>query len=85
MTEAQRQLKIVTFACCSANLADKISTNLQLGSCDLTNRLAILNGYIELLLAYNTTEGVTNCVTEDQIDEIINKGISICNVCDCDQ
>lgn len=85
MTESQRQLKIVTFACCSANLADKISTNLQIGSCDLSNRLILLNGYLELLLAYNTTEGVINCITEDQIDEIINKGVSICNVCDCDQ
>ena len=85
MTESQRQIKIVKFACCSANLADKISTNLQIGSCDLSNKLIILNGYIELLLAYNTTEGVENCVTENQIEEIINKGVSICNVCDCDQ
>lgn len=85
MTEGQRELKIITFSCCAANLADKISTNLQYGSCDLTNQLVILEGYIELLLAYNTTEGVTNCVTEDEIEEIIDKGISICNVCDCDQ
>lgn len=83
MTEQQRQIKIITFACCSANLADKISTNLQIGSCDLSNRLIILNGYIELLLAYNTTEDVENCITEDEIQNIINKGISICNVCDC--
>jgi len=85
MTENQRELKIVTFACCSANLADKISTNLQIGSCDLSNKLVLLNGYIELLLAYNTTTGVDNCVTEEQIQQIINKGISICNVCDCNQ
>lgn len=85
MTESQREIKIVTFACCSANLADKISTKLQQGACDETNKLAVLNGYIELLLAYNTTEGVDNCVTEDEIEEIINKGIDICNVCDCDQ
>lgn len=85
MTAEERRIKIITFGCCSANLADKISTELQIGNCDLINQLLFLNGYIDLLLNYNTTEGVVNCVTEEEIEEIINKASSICNICDCDQ
>jgi len=83
MTEQDRYLIIIKLKCCSAYLADKISTMLQNGKCDTSNQLILLNGLLELIINYNVTEEAPNCLTEDQFEEVVAKATNICNICDC--
>lgn len=87
MTQEELYLFIIKLKCCTANYADKISTKLQhgfYGKCDETLKLMFLNGFIELLTPYKVdTDTYTNCITEIEFDDIINKSKNICNLCDC--
>lgn len=84
MTTEELRLLLQNLLCCSVKLADKISTNLQIGNCDETNKLIILNSYIQILEFYNLEDSTLNCINEDEFNIIINKATNICNLCDCD-
>jgi len=83
MTQEELSIKLVNLACCSANLADAISTKLKKGGCDDTYKLIILNGYISILDRYSLTDEDKNCVTEDEFEEVMKRAINICDYCGC--
>lgn len=83
MTDDELYLLKVRLKCCSANLADSISTKLQYGACDETAKLVFLNGFLELILGWNNEDEAPNCLTEDEFEEAVAKAKNICNLCDC--
>lgn len=87
MTQDELKIKIYRLQICSANLADSLVDNLTLGdkSCKTSfNNITILNDIINLLLKYNLTEGATNCLTLTDFENLHDKAINICKLCDCE-
>lgn len=84
MTESERYTLIIRLKCCSATLADCISTKLQKGEDESTDQLMLLNGLLDLIIHYNVSENATNCVNSDEFDEIVAKAKNICSLCDCE-
>ena len=84
MTESERYLLIIRLKCCSATLADCISTKLQKGGEDSTQQLMLLNGLLDIIIHYDVSENATNCVTSDEFDEVVDKAKNICSLCDCE-
>jgi len=83
MTLQEQYTLLIRLKCCSANMADKISTYLQYGSCDNTNNLILLNGSIELIQDYNVENIDINCLTEEEFDNVVIMATNICNLCNC--
>lgn len=83
MTIQELDLLLQNLLCYSVRLADKISTNLQIGNCDDSNKLILLVAYIDLLAFYNLEDLNLNCIDEDEFDIIVVKSKNICNLCDC--
>lgn len=74
---------IIKLKCCSATLADTIATTLSIGGCDNSIQLILLNDMIRQLLVYTLDDETKNCLTEEQIDNIIEQSKEICDLCDC--
>lgn len=83
MTQTQLENLIIKLRCCSATLADKIATTLSTGGCDSSIQLILLNDYIHQLLVYTLDDETRNCLTSDQIDNIVEQSKEICDLCDC--
>lgn len=83
MTQTQLENLIIKLRCCSATLADKIATTLSIGGCDSSIQLILLNDYIHQLLVYTLDDETRNCLTSDQIDNIVEQSKEICDLCDC--
>ncbi len=83
MTQEQLSITLANLVCCSATMADQISTKLQLGECDDTYKLVILNGLIEMLDKYSLDDEAYNCIDEDQFEDALAKAINICEYCGC--
>lgn len=83
MTLQDQYILLIRLKCCSANLADKISTYLQYGSCNNTNELIFLNGGIELIQNYDVENVDTNCLNEIEFENIVTQSTNICNLCNC--
>ena len=74
---------IIKLRCCSATLADTIVTSLSIGGCDKSIQLILLNDYIRQLLVYTLDDETRNCLTDEQIDNIIEQSKELCDLCDC--
>lgn len=84
MTLEEQYLLLVRLKCCSALLADKLSTKLQYGACNDDLKLMMLNDFIELIVDYNVEDIDRNCLTEDQFEDIVARSTTICKLCDCE-
>lgn len=84
MTQDELIELMVRLMCCSSTMASEIATNLANGEgfCDITN-LIILNDIINQLKRYDTTEGATNCLTEEEFEDMVTNAKNACMVCDC--
>lgn len=83
MTQLQLENLITKLKCCSATLADKIATSLSIGGCDNSIQLILLNDMIRQLLVYTLDDTTKNCLTDEQIDNIVVQSKNICDLCDC--
>ena len=82
MTQTELDALILTFKCCSGELGNEITNSLYIGSCDRSNELILLIGYIEALGRYEI-DGEDNCLEEEDYNKIIIKAKNICNTCGC--
>jgi hypothetical protein len=82
MTQTQLDNYITQFRCCSGELANEIANSLFIGGCDRTKDLVLLLGYITALTHYNL-EAEENCITEEELNQLVAKAKRICNDCGC--
>lgn len=81
MTQPELINQIISFKCCSAKLADILINKLMLGNKCSLDSLTLLNDYIKLLSKYDLTS--TNCITEEDFNNMIQNARNICGICDC--
>ena len=63
--------------------ASELATNLSKGGCDNYKELSILEDYIKQLSQYSLTDTDSNCITEDNLETIVEQSKHICDLCDC--
>lgn len=84
MTQEELIELILRLMCCSSSMAEEIAINLANGEgfCDMTN-LIILNNIIKQLQRYDTTADATNCLTEEEFEDMVTNAKNACVICDC--
>lgn len=82
MTQLELDNLTITLKCCSLEFAHEISNALMIGACDRREDLVLLRGYITAIEEYDL-DAEDNCITFEELQQLIVKAKKICNHCGC--
>jgi len=83
----QDELKVIIqrLKCCLGTKSSEYYNLVKIGENNNIKyyNLILLSDYIKHLLKYNLTLNATNCLSQDEFENILENATNICDLCDC--